>query len=370
MKIVKIELYEVVLPMKKSFEVGFGVIKSKRELIIRLHTAEGLIGYGESPSLQEPTYTHETTESCKQTITKHLAPRIIGKTFETVNQFRYSYNDIVGNNIAKSGVEAAFWHLLAQRDNQSLKTLMGGTKSKVLVGESVGIMPSITEFMSTSEEYVTRGFARLKVKIKPGWDIEPLDSLRNRWPNIPISVDANASYNFKDHKKILKQLDSFDLEMIEQPFGADNFIDHARLQDMLSTPICLDESIESLNNAITAIEASSCRVINIKPPRVGGLSESIAIHNYAATKNIGVWCGGMLETGIGRAFNLALASLANFKYPADMSPSDIYYEDDLITPALRLEKDGTMLVPDKPGLGYTVNQQKVERYSIKYHVVT
>lgn len=363
MKLVQLDIIEIALPLASSFTTGFGTISKKPEIIVRLTTDTGLVGYGEAATLAEPIYTAETADTCKLILMKHIGPRIIGKSFSTPEEFCVAYGDIVGNNLAKTSAELAFWHLYSQVENRSLKSLFGGVSQRVPVGESVGIVGSTSTLIQKITELVEDGFVRIKVKIKPGWDVEPLTEIRKKWPSISVGVDANASYDFNQHHKILTSLDDFNLDMLEQPFAYNDFLGHAKLQNQINTPICLDESIQNLNDAKTAIELGSCKIINIKPGRVGGILESIAIHDYAAENNVGVWCGGMLESGIGRAFNLALASKVNFIYPADMSPKQTHYKDDITTPLLELGKNGDITVPDEPGLGFRVNEKKLQLYT-------
>ncbi|HVV67080.1 MAG TPA: o-succinylbenzoate synthase [Candidatus Saccharimonadales bacterium] len=363
MKITSMDIYEVALPMVRTFKTGFGDIKDKREIIVKLTTSDGLTGFGESPTLEAPLYNHETTRSCLQALEHFIAPRIIGKNFETAEDFRSAYADIVGSPAAKNGAECAFWHLVAQRDNVSLKSLFGGTKSEIPVGEGVGIRPIVNEVLADVENCLSKGFARIKLKIQPEWDLTPLSAIRKRWPDIELMADGNSAYRFDQHKDLLVSFEQFNLSMLEQPLPAGDFVDHAALQALTTTPICLDESIESLNDARTAIRLKACKVINVKPGRVGGIVESIAIHDEAARHGIGAWVGGMLETGIGRAFNLALASKDNFTYPADMSPYELYYTDDITEPGLLVKPNGCIDVPDTPGLGFTVREDKLKKYT-------
>lgn len=355
--------------MVRQLSTGFGVIASKDEMIIKLTTTEGLEGYGEAAILLEPVYTHESLETCITVISKYIAPRILGKEFNTVEEFRDAYHDIVGNRLAKAGVECAFWNLVALRDGVSLKKLFGGVQDAIPVGESVGVKEEISELLKDVEDYLAQGFLRIKVKIKPGWDKVPLRTIRKRWPDVALSADANAAYTLSEHKDLLCSLDQFNLTMLEQPLAFDDFVDHAALQLAMKTPICLDESIKSLNDAHTAVALGSCKIFNVKPGRVGGILESIAIHDFATKHGIGLWCGGMLETGIGRAFNIALASKADFVYPADMSPSNSFYSDDVLESRIALQKDGTIKVSDKPGLGYAIDKQKLKKYTVNSIII-
>jgi O-succinylbenzoate synthase len=362
MKIVKMEIYEVILPMVRTFKTGFGNITNKSEVIVKLVTSEGLVGFGEAPTLKTPVYNHETTSSCLYNLEHFIWPRVANKKFETAEEFRASYNDVVGSPAAKAGIEGAFWHLLSQRDNVSLKKLFGGEKSRVAVGEGIGIKKTTKEVIDEARMYLEKGFMRLKIKIEPGWDIEPLTVVREQFPDIDLIADGNSAYQLDEHKDLLVSFEKFNLGMLEQPLAPDDFVDHAALQAATKTPICLDESIRSLNDTRTAIALKSCKIINIKPGRVGGILEAIAIHDEAAKNGIGVWVGGMLETGLGRAFNLALASKSNFIYSADMSPYELYYADDITSPGLKID-NGYIEVPDIPGLGFTINENKIKKYS-------
>lgn len=364
MKIVQVDIFEVALPMTHPFSTGFGTITSKPTIIVKLVTDMGLAGFGEAATLTEPTYSAETAETSKLVLRAYIVPRILGKSFTTPEEFREAYQDIMGNNLAKTGVELAFWHLYAQDQQCSLKSLFGGKYKEIPVGESVGIVDSVDILIEKIAALVDKGFVRIKVKIKPGWDTEPLDAIRKKWPDIDLSADANASYNLSTHKKTLLALDKFNLSMLEQPLAHNDFVGHAQLQTEIITPVCLDEGIQNLNDAKTAIRLGSCKIINIKPGRVGGILESIAIHDYAAQNDIGVWCGGMLETGIGRAYNVALASKTNFIYPADMSPQKIHFKDDITSPLLELNDRGCIDVPDAVGLGYSIDEKKLHKYTI------
>lgn len=368
-KIVRLEAMVVALPMLDGFKTGFGNIARKQQIIVKLVTDQGVLGYGESSTLEEPVYNHETTASCLYVLEDVLAPRIVGKSFDTIEEFIAAYSDVIGNPAARAGVESAFWHLLAQEKNTSLKELFGGTQTNIKVGEGVGIVDSIPELLDKVQSHLAFGFSRIKVKIKPGWDIEPLTAIRQRWPDVPIMADGNSTYNLDGHADLLKSFEKFELEMLEQPLAADNFLDHAKLQAMTSTIISLDESIESFNDARTAIALQACRSMNIKIGRIGSIVEAMKIHDYAAEHNVGVWCGGMLETGVGRAFNLALASKPNYIHAADMSPYQLYFKDDITEPGLTIATDGSIEVPDEPGLGFAINQDKLKKYTVKTIIV-
>jgi o-succinylbenzoate synthase len=369
MKIVKMEIRKLALPMVHSFKTGFGEITHKETVITKLHTADGMVGYGESSSLFAPIYNHETNDTCVYMQEKFIAPRIVGRDFATPEEFRAAYATIVGNRTAQTGPECAFWHLVAQRDNKSLKELVGGVKKEIPVGESIGIKPSIEETLREIEQRISEGYVRIKVKVKPNWDIEVLTAIRDRWPDINLTVDGNSAYSLDEDEDVLRSFGRFNLTMLEQPFATDRFVDHAKLQENLKTPICFDEGIESVEGIRTANALGSCKVVNLKPGRVGGLIESIKIHDFAAAHNMGVWCGGMLETGIGRAFNIALASKENFVYPADMSPYQLYFAEDIVQPSFVVKPNGHVDVPDAPGLGYEINDDQIEKFTVEKVVV-
>lgn len=266
--------------------------------------------------------------------------------------------------MAKAGLEAALWDLFAKSKNISLSKMLGGTRNKIDVGVSIGIQSSVSDLIKKIEVYLVEGYKRIKIKIAPGNDIQFVKAVRQEFPDILFQVDANSAYELK-HIALFKQMDDYNLLLIEQPLGYEDIYDHSKLQRNLKTPICLDESIHSLDDTRAAIELDSCRVINIKPGRVGGFAESKLIHDYCESKNIPVWCGGMLESGIGRAGNVALASLPNFILPGDISASKRYYKEDIIEPEFIVNKDGTMNVPTKPGIGVEVNMKKLNKVTVK-----
>jgi O-succinylbenzoate synthase len=268
--------------------------------------------------------------------------------------------------MAKAGLEAALWDVFAKSKNISLSKMLGGTREKVDVGVSIGIQSSESELSKKVHGYLDEGYKRIKIKISPGYDIQFVKALRKEFPNILLQVDANSAYELKDIN-VFKEMDIYNLLLIEQPLGYENIYDHSKLQSELKTQICLDESIHSLDDTRAAIELDSCRVINIKPGRVGGFTESKLIHDYCASKNIPVWCGGMLESGIGRAGNVALASLPNFTLPGDISASKRYYKEDIVEPEFTVNKDGTMDVPTKPGIGVEVNFNRLDAITVRKH---
>ncbi|MEO0166865.1 MAG: o-succinylbenzoate synthase [candidate division WOR-3 bacterium] len=364
MKIKKITLYKVAVPMITSFTTSFGTITNKPTVIVKAETNEGLIGYGESAALPFPFYKPETTDTCMLVLKNYIAPLILNKEFKYIEDLMNLLKQIKNNNFAKTGLETAVWMIISLKENKPLKELLGGNKDKIAVGESIGIKKTIEETLDEVALRKFQGFQRIKIKIQPGWDIKVVEMIRKKFGDIPLMVDANSAYTLAD-VKIFKQLDNYNLMMIEQPLGDDDIVDHSILQKQIKTPICLDESILSVEDARKAIYLGACKIINIKPGRVGGLLESKRIHDLCQKNNIGVWCGGMLETGVGRAFNIAISSLPNYIYPADMSPVNFFYKDDLVKDSFYVDKSGYVKVPEKPGLGFEIDEKKIKKYTLE-----
>lgn len=362
MRLKKITLLKVKIPMVTSFTTAFGTVTNKLTLIVKIEDEQGRIGYGESAALPFPYYNSETTDICMLVLKDYIAPLVLNKEFENVEGLMDRLLQIKNHNFAKTGLETAVWMLLALKENKSLKELLGGTRDKIAVGESIGIKDSIEETLEEVKLRIDQGFRRTKIKIKPGWDIALIEAIRSKFGEIDLMVDANSSYSLDDIET-LKKMDNYNLTMIEQPLADDDIIDHSVLQKQIKTAVCLDESIHSSEDARRAIYLGACKIINIKPGRVGGLLESKKIHDLCQKNGIGVWCGGMLETGIGRSFNIAVASLPNCIYPADMSPVNFFYADDLVKDSFTVSKDGYITVPTKVGLGFEVDEEKIEKYT-------
>lgn len=352
-KIDSVEVRLIRLPLIEPFETSFGKIDSRLILLVCLE-AEGLRGWGEVVAEEEPLYSYETVQTALHVIRDFLGPALLTDSIESVYALAKRLAPFRGHNMAKAGLELAFMDLLAQIEGQSLSELIGGELKRVNVGVSLGIQPVISRLLERVEKYLKLGYQRIKLKIKPGWDLDVVDEVRRKYPQILLSVDANAAYTFGDVEH-LKMLDDFNLLMIEQPLQYDDLMDHARLQELMKTRLCLDESIVNQRQARLALELDSCRIINIKIGRVGGYSEALAIHDLCVERNIPVWCGGMLESGIGRAHNIALASLKGFTLPGDISASSRYFERDVIYPEVTVDPDGTVAVPDGVGLGFEVD---------------
>jgi len=349
----KIELRTLRLPLNEPFETSFGSIDSRLIFLVSVQ-ADGLVGWGEVVAAEEPRYSYETVGTSWHVIRDYLAPAMLAEPVTSLGDLAVRFRSIRGHNMAKAGLELAYTDLLARATGQSLSQLIGGTREAVSVGVSLGIQPTLTGLLDRIERYLSLGYQRIKLKIKPGWDIEVVREARQRYPNILLSVDANSAYTLADEKH-LRRLDDFKLLMIEQPLDHDDLIDHAKLQSRFTTPICLDESITTPARARQAIELGSCQIINIKIGRVGGYSQALAIHDLCYARNLPVWCGGMLESGIGRAHNIALASLPGFSLPGDISASSRYFARDVIKPEVTVDPDGTVEVPKGPGLGFEID---------------
>lgn len=362
MKLVEVTLRHLQMEMKSPFSTSFGTFQMKDFILLEAVDEQGTVGYGESVAFSSPWYNEETFKTNWHMLEDFLIPMLLGKELEHPDEVSDLFSAIRKNNMAKSTIEGAVWDIYAQQTNQSLAHALGGTKDQIDVGISIGIQNSVEELLEVVRGYVEEGYKRIKVKIKPGWDVDVMRRLREAFPNVAIMADANSAYRLED-VELLKQLDAFDLTMIEQPLASDDIIDHATLQKQLSTPICLDESIHSFEDARKAVELGSTKIINIKIGRVGGLTEAKKIHDYCMEKGIPVWCGGMLEAGIGRAHNVALTTLPNFILPGDTAGSSRYWEKDIITPEVIVDH-GVIHVPQQAGIGYAIDQEAVERYTV------
>lgn len=346
------------LPLNEPFETSFGAIDSRLIFLVSID-AGGFRGWGEVVASEEPRYSYETVGTAFHVIRDFLAPELLKAPVKGLNDFAERLSPFRGHNMAKAGLELAFMDLLAQVNKVSLAELIGGELDRVAVGVSLGIQPTLSQLLHRVERYLDLGYQRIKLKIKPGWDVDVVDEVRRVHPSILLSVDANSAYTFVDWEHLLK-LDDFNLLMIEQPLQHDDFIDHSKLQKLMSTSICLDETIVGERQAKTALELGSCRIINIKVGRVGGYSEALGIHDLCFSQQIPVWCGGMLESGIGRAHNIALASLPGFSLPGDISASSRYFERDIISPEVTVAADGYVNVPTTVGLGFEVDNEFIE----------
>ena len=368
MRIDSIILREVRMPLVRPFETSFGVTRDRRILLVEVHS-EGLTGWGECTAGERPFFSGESTDTAWQVIVNELGPMLASaEKVEHGGDCPNIFFSVRGNPMAKAALENAIWDLEAQREGTSLSRLLGGVRDSIPCGVSLGIQKSIPELMAIIEKELAAGYQRIKLKCKPGWDVEVFDRVRQRWPGIMLSCDANSAYRLADADHVVS-FDQFDLLMIEQPLWHDDFYYHSMLQKRLNTAICLDESIRNRRDALAAIEMESCRIINIKLGRVGGFSEAIAVHNAAQERGIPVWCGGMLESGIGRAHNIALSTLENFVLPGDVSASARYWVEDIIEPEVTVMGTGEILIPDIPGRGYEVRTDLVDQLTVRKETI-
>ncbi|WP_068984918.1 o-succinylbenzoate synthase [Lysinibacillus xylanilyticus] len=366
MKLDQITVRHIKMPMKAPFSTSFGTIDEKEFLLIEAKDQSGNVGWGEAVAFVAPWYTEETLKTTWHMLEDFLIPILLHKEIGHPDEVSTLFSTIRRNCMAKASIEGAIWDIYAQQTKQSLAQALGGDKERIEVGVSVGIQSSTEALIDLLKSHVNKGYKRVKVKIKPGHDVEVIRAIRAEMPDLPLMVDANSAYTLDD-MNVLQQLDAFNLLMIEQPLAVDDIVDHAKLQRKLKTPICLDESITSYEDARKAIELGSCGVINIKIGRVGGLTEARRIHDLCEANNIPVWCGGMLEAGIGRAHNIALTSLTNFILPGDTAGSSHYWYEDIITPEVIVE-DGYIHVPQTAGIGYTPNMKVIDKLTISKKV--
>jgi len=363
MKISRVELREIRLPLVQFFETSFGRTTIRRVVLVRVE-ADGLTGWGEVACGEQPFFSHESPETAWHILRDFLVPWTLGREWTRASEVAPCFLRIRGHNMAKAALENALWDVEAQRERVSLARLIGGSHREIPCGVSIGIQNSIEELLEKIEREVAAGYQRIKVKVKPGWDVEVLERIRTAYPRLPLMADANSAYTLADLAH-LKRFDRFCLMMIEQPLGWEDIVDHARLQREISTPVCLDESIHSADDARKAIEIGACKIINIKLGRVGGFTSARQVHDVCRAKNVPVWCGGMLETGIGRAHNVALSSLPGFALPGDISASKRYWTEDIIDPEVTVTTQGTIPVPQTPGLGYSPNLERIEKATVR-----
>jgi len=367
MRIDAIILRELHMPLVRPFETSFGVTTNRRVLLAEIQS-EGLTGWGECTAGERPFFSEESTDTAWQVIVRELGPMLAAESPEHGGDCPRIFRMVRGNRMAKAALENAIWDLEAQREGIPLSRLLGGVRETIACGVSLGIQASIPELLSIVERELAAGYQRIKLKCKPGWDVEVFERVRNRWPDVMLSCDANSAYRLRDAEHIASW-DAFELLMIEQPLWHDDFFYHSILQKRLETPICLDESIHNRRDALAAIETGSCKIINIKLGRVGGFSEAIAVHNASQERGVPVWCGGMLESGIGRAHNVALSSLENFTLPGDVSASARYWADDIIEPEVTVSAEGEIAIPDTPGRGYEVRTDLVEQLTARKETI-
>ena len=366
MKIEAIHVREIQMPLAHPFETSFGVTTGRRILLIEIE-ADGLTAWGECVAGEHPYFSDEQVDTAWIIIEKELAPRLLNATVASGRDCPALFEQVRGHRMAKAALENAVWDLDAQQQGIALSKLLGGTRDTIPCGVSIGIQATPEKLMDTIAKELAAGYQRIKLKCKPGWDSDIFAMVRERWPDILLSCDANSAYSLDNpaHVAAIESWDQFKLLMIEQPLWYDDFFFHAELQRRIKTDICLDECIRNRRDAIAALELGSGRILNIKVGRVGGFTEAIAIHDVAHSFGIAVWCGGMLETGIGRAHNIALASLPNFSLPGDVSASKRYWAQDIIEPEVTVSAAGTIAVPTTPGRGFDVQRDRIERLTVR-----
>jgi o-succinylbenzoate synthase len=367
-KIAAVELRVLQMRLLRPFRTSFGVQQDRFPLLLRLEF-DGMSAWSECVAGEGPWYSSETVDGAWGILSQYLIPAVRGRELDSVEDLERLMGPVRGHRMAKAALEMAFSSALAEAAQRSLASWLGGVRSTVQTGVSIGIQANLETLFQLIEEHLAQGYQRIKIKIEPGWDIDVLAAIRARYPEMTLMADANSAYDLDDAPR-LREVDRYGLLMLEQPLTAGDLLDHAALQAQLATPICLDESIEDARDARQAIQIRACQVINIKPGRVGGFGESRRIHDLAAEAGIPVWCGGMLETGIGRAANVALASLPNFKLPGDLSASNRYWAEDIVDPPFELAEGGTVAVPYRWGLGVRVKMDLVDRLTVRREVVS
>jgi O-succinylbenzoate synthase len=365
MQLERLELREIQMPLLAPFETSFGRATTRRIFIVRAFDRSGACGYGECTAMEGPFFNHETIDSAWMITEKFIAPLLSETPAVEASQMSRLLAPIRENRMAKGGVETAVWDLEARLAGVPLWQHLGGTQHTIQCGVSIGLQASTETLLEKVARELDSGYRRIKLKIKPGRDIELVQAVRSQFPSITLSVDANSAYSLEHDLDLFRQLDRYDLLMIEQPLAAGDLLDHAKLQRELRTPICLDESIVSLTNAAHALELGACGMINIKLGRVGGHAEARAIQEFAKSRGVPVWCGGMLESGIGRAHNIAMSTLAGFTLPGDVSASARYWSEDIVEPPITVSRDGTIEAPSGPGIGYEPDESRIEALTIR-----
>jgi len=363
MKIEAITLREIHMPLVHFFETSFHRLYARRILLVTVHS-EGVDGWGESVVGEDPFYSSEWIESAWPTLIQYLIPALLGKRIESARECAALFARVRAHRMAKAALENALWDAEAGQKQVPLWRLLGGTRREIPCGVSIGIQDSVEQLLDKIQIELAAGYRRIKIKVKPGWDVNVLEKIRSRWADITLSCDANSAYTL-DQVEHLRKFDQFNLLMIEQPLWNDDIYYHARLQKELRTSICLDESIVNVRSAAFAVETSACRIINVKVGRVGGFSEALKVHDLCHAHNIPVWCGGMLETGIGRAHNIALSTLENFRLPGDVSASKRYWKEDIIDPEVEVSPQGMIAIRDQAGTGYRVKEDLIEKLTVR-----
>ncbi len=367
MRIEAITLREIRMPLVHFFETSFGRTTERRIVLVTVH-CDGVNGWGECTAGEHPFYCEESADTAWMVLREYLAPAFAGRELESGREAAFRMPAVRGHRMAKAALENAVWDAEAQVKQVPLSQLVGGKRKELAAGVSIGIQGSHEQLLEKIAKELAAGYQRIKVKVKPGWDVEVLAKIRERWPRILLSCDANSAYTLDDVEH-LKKFDQFRLLMIEQPLWSDEIYLHALLQHELTTSLCLDESILNARHALAAIELKACRILNVKLGRVGGFSEAIRVHDVALAAEVPVWCGGMLESGIGRSHNLALSSLTGFTLPGDVSASARYWQEDIIEPEVRVSAEGTIALSPAPGRGYAIRQDLVERLTVRQETI-
>ena len=367
MKIDRITLREVRMTLLHPFETSFGVTHERRVLLVEVESG-GVSGWGEATVKSRPLYNEEFFDASWALLRDVLGPKLMEQPVELASELAERFDFIRGHRMTRAALETAVWDLEARQKNVPLWQHIGGSREVIDCGVSIGIQASVEKLIEKIAKELGDGYQRIKIKIKPGWDVDVVEKVRERFPDILLSVDANSAYRLSDAAH-LKRLDDYKLLMIEQPLADDDILDHAKLQAMLETRLCLDESIRSARHAEQAIEAGACRIVNIKLGRVGGFSEAILVHNVARAHDVPVWCGGMLESGVGRAHNIALSTLGNFSLPGDVSASSRYWPRDIIVPAVTVSPAGTITPPAGPGLGFEIDRGYLESIEARREIL-
>ena len=368
MIIQSIELREIRLPLVHFFETSFGRTTERRIVLARVIDSDGAEGWGECTAGEGPFYSNEWTDTCWTTLHEFLAPMVLGKKFESASDAFALMRPVRGHRMAKATIENACWDLEAKKLGVPLWRHLGGTRNEIACGVSIGIQNTPEILLEKIRKEVDAGYQRIKIKIKPGWDVGVVARVRKEFPEIQLMGDANSAYTLAD-VPLFHELDRYNLMMLEQPLAHNDIFDHATLQREIQTPICLDESIRSPEIAVHAIELGSCKIINVKLGRVGGHSEAKRLEQFARERNITVWCGGMLESGIGRAHNIAMSTLAGFSLPGDVSASARYWEEDIIEPPVIVSSRGTITPPDAPGIGFSVNLPRLDALTVRKETI-
>ena len=368
MRIETVKLREIRMPLVMRFETSFGATTERRILLVEVK-ADGVTGWGECVADEKPYYSPENIDTAWTIMRDFVWPDLRGREFGAASEVFFMLGRVRGHNMAKAALESAIWDAEAKQKNVPLWKLLGGVREEIASGVSIGIQPTVEDLIANVEKELAAGYQRIKIKIKPGKDGDRIAALRKLWPKIRLMADANSAYSLAD-ASLLKKLDEFGLMMIEQPLGWDDIYSHAKLQKQIQTPICLDECIHEYEHAVAAIETGACKIINMKMGRVGGHTVMRRIHDLCLKSGIPMWCGGMLETGIGRAHNIALSTLENFTLPGDVAASKRYWAEDLVEPEIEVSPKGTIRVPRGAGIGYQVNLQRVDKVTARSEVLS